>query len=380
MIHMGVRNQGETTMFVPYSTAAADGGTEGYSATIEAADFDIYKNGGVTQRSSTAGFTVSEAFDGATGLHGFNPDLSDDTDAGFYSAGDEFQISHTPDETVDAQTIEAWLAVFQIENNPLKAVRLLRESFYPSDSVISTVTSNDTTHINLTDVVDAQTPDAALVGRIFGARDATDGRAEVVVSTAVASKVATVRRLGDGTAMSFTVAAGDNVWEIGYSDLAHVPDANVTKAAGQTVSATATVDLDDIAAILADTNELQTDDVPGLIAALNDLSAAEVNAEVDTALADYDAPTKAELDSGLAALNDPTAAAIVAALFAEAVEGTTTFQESMALQNAAAAGKASGMGTTSATLRNLADTIDRIAATVDADGNRTAVTTTFTDL
>ncbi len=39
-------------------------------------------------------------------------------------------------------------------------------------------------------------------------------------------------------------------------------------------------------AILVDTNELQTDDVPGLIAALNDLSAAAVNAEVDSALSD----------------------------------------------------------------------------------------------
>jgi hypothetical protein len=41
-----------------------------------------------------------------------------------------------------------------------------------------------------------------------------------------------------------------------------------------------------LAAIVADTNELQTDDVPGLIAALNDVSTAEVNTEVDTALAD----------------------------------------------------------------------------------------------
>ena len=38
-----------------------------------------------------------------------------------------------------------------------------------------------------------------------------------------------------------------------------------------------------LAAIVADTNELQTDDVPGLIAALNNLSAAEVNAQVDAA-------------------------------------------------------------------------------------------------
>jgi len=45
-----------------------------------------------------------------------------------------------------------------------------------------------------------------------------------------------------------------------------------------------------IAAILADTNELQTDDVPGLIAALNNISAAnvltQVNAALDTAIAE----------------------------------------------------------------------------------------------
>lgn len=38
-----------------------------------------------------------------------------------------------------------------------------------------------------------------------------------------------------------------------------------------------------LAAIVADTNELQTDDIPGLIAALNNLSAADVNAQVDAA-------------------------------------------------------------------------------------------------
>lgn len=46
----------------------------------------------------------------------------------------------------------------------------------------------------------------------------------------------------------------------------------------------------DVAAILLDTNELQTDDVPGLIAALNDLSSAnvltQVNAALDTAIAE----------------------------------------------------------------------------------------------
>jgi hypothetical protein len=59
-------------------------------------------------------------------------------------------------------------------------------------------------------------------------------------------------------------------------------------------------------AVLVDTGTT----LPAQISGLNDLSAAEVNAEVDTALADYDPPTKAELDSGLAGLNDLSAAEV----------------------------------------------------------------------
>ena len=62
----------------------------------------------------------------------------------------------------------------------------------------------------------------------------------------------------------------------------------------------------DPAAILADTNELQTDDVPGLIAALNDVSTAQVNAEVDTALADYDGPTNAEMTTAFTEIKGAT--------------------------------------------------------------------------
>jgi hypothetical protein len=67
-------------------------------------------------------------------------------------------------------------------------------------------------------------------------------------------------------------------------------------------------------------------------------------------------------------------AAEVDAVWDEQVDGTVTGRQSMRLQNATLAGKASGLGTTTAVYRDLADTLDRISATVDADGNRTAVT------
>lgn len=62
------------------------------------------------------------------------------------------------------------------------------------------------------------------------------------------------------------------------------------------------------------------------------------------------------------------------AVLDEVVEGSYTLRELIRIFAAALAGKASGLGTTSAAFRDLADSKDRIAATVDADGNRTAVT------
>lgn len=62
----------------------------------------------------------------------------------------------------------------------------------------------------------------------------------------------------------------------------------------------------------------------------------------------------------------------------EAVDGSTTLRESVRLQNSAAAGKLSGAGTTTVVVRDLADSKDRITATVDADGNRTAVSRNVT--
>jgi len=66
--------------------------------------------------------------------------------------------------------------------------------------------------------------------------------------------------------------------------------------------------------------------------------------------------------------------AIYAAVAQASMDGTTTLEQSVRLQNAVLAGKASGLGTTTAIYRNLADSKDRITATVDTDGNRTAVT------
>jgi hypothetical protein len=74
----------------------------------------------------------------------------------------------------------------------------------------------------------------------------------------------------------------------------------------------------------------------------------------------------------------PTVPQIVTGVFTNVVDGTTTFEQSVRLQNSAMGAKASGLATTTAVYRDLADTKDRITATVDSSGNRTAVTRILT--
>lgn len=95
---------------------------------------------------------------------------------------------------------------------------------------------------------------------------------------------------------------------------------------------------------------------------------------VDTEVAAIKAKTD-NLPASPAATSDiPTAAAVADAVWDEAVDSTITARQSIRLANSALGGKASGLNTTTAVYRDLADTKDRISATVDADGNRTAVT------
>lgn len=72
----------------------------------------------------------------------------------------------------------------------------------------------------------------------------------------------------------------------------------------------------------------------------------------------------------LDALNDIAAASV----WAVPMEGALTAKQQMNLQTAALAGKSSGGGTNTIVFQDQADTKPRITATVDADGNRTAIT------
>lgn len=70
----------------------------------------------------------------------------------------------------------------------------------------------------------------------------------------------------------------------------------------------------------------------------------------------------------------PTSGVIADAVLDEVFEGSTTLRQALRVLYAVLAGKSSGGGTATITFRDIADSKDRITATVDANGNRTAIT------
>ena len=62
------------------------------------------------------------------------------------------------------------------------------------------------------------------------------------------------------------------------------------------------------------------------------------------------------------------------AVWAQALEAGYTAEQMMRVMAAALAGEVSGAGTATVTIRDIGDTTDRIVASVDGSGNRTAVT------
>jgi hypothetical protein len=148
----------------------------------------------------------------------------------------------------------------------------------------------------------------------------------------------------------------------------------------------------EIAAILADTNEIQTDLANGgrldlLIDGIKvktdaiNFTGGYVDAQVKAQdNLDFGALQKASLSAATPAVtvSDKTGFALSASaidgILEEVVEGSVTMRQALMLFLSSFAGKASGGGTTSVTFRDIGDTKNRIVMTVDSAGNRSAVT------
>jgi hypothetical protein len=75
----------------------------------------IYKNSSTTQRTSSNGITDTEDFDTLTGLGLVVVDLSDNTDAGFYAAGNDYFIV-LEGVVIDGVTVNSCIGFFSIQN------------------------------------------------------------------------------------------------------------------------------------------------------------------------------------------------------------------------------------------------------------------------
>lgn len=99
------------TVYCPWNTNGADGAsiTRSTNGTVL-----IYKNASATERTSAVGITDTEDFDLKTGIHLVSIDTSDNTDAGFYAAGNEYTVVISA-ATIDTKTVNAALCTFSIE-------------------------------------------------------------------------------------------------------------------------------------------------------------------------------------------------------------------------------------------------------------------------
>jgi hypothetical protein len=162
-----------------------------------------------------------------------------------------------------------------------------------------------------------------------------------------------------------------------------------TAAATPTVAGVPEVDVTHIAGAARDTNQAQlgvnivnADTIPWNSSAITSSTIAN-NAITDAKVAsDVTIASVTGAVGSVTTVNDKTGYRLSATgvddVLDEVVEGTTTLRESMRLANTANGAKTSGAATTTFTARDLADSKNRLSVTVDADGNRSAVTRDLT--
>lgn len=391
-----------------------------------------YVGNNVTQL--TAGITLSVDFDGVVGLNNLRVVA---TSGNGYATASNYQLVITTGTVGGASVVGYVIGQFSIEARsalrPTVAARTLDVSATGEAGLDWANVGSPTTAQNLSatniDVDQVVASVSGSVGSVTGSvgsvtgltvsnLDATVSSRSTYAGGAVASVAAavTVGTNNDKTGYALSGAGIQAIWDALTSALTTVGsigkwivdklDAAVTTRMA-TFAYTAPLDAAGTRAAvgLASANldtqlsskasQTSVDDLPtnaelatalgtaddatlAAIAALNNLSSAQAQTAAASALTAYDPPTQAEMDAGLGAIElapaEHTAIANEILDLAAGVETGLTLRQAMRLLAAANAGKLSGAGTTTIVIRNaVADSKDRITATVDASKNRTAI-------
>lgn len=117
MLYLGERAL-NSIVYIPFQTFDANGASVAISS-IGTSSIKVYKNGSTVQRTSNAGYALLDAdgvnFDGFVGLHGVSIDLSNNSDSGFYAAGNFYKVA-IGSCVVASQTVNFWPACFDIRS------------------------------------------------------------------------------------------------------------------------------------------------------------------------------------------------------------------------------------------------------------------------
>lgn len=358
--------------FNSYNAAGASVTLSGLAVT----DIEIYRDGSVTQRSSDAGYTLLDTdgidFDGVTGLHGFSVNLSDNTDAGFFASGHDYTVVVST-VTIDSQTVTFIAASFSIRNRsslyPTTAGRTLDVSAGGEAGVDWANVGSPTTTVGLsgttvktatdveTDTADIQTriPAALVGGRI-------DSNVGAISSDATAADNA--ESFFDGTGYAGT---GNVIPTV--TTVTNAVSANMTQISGDSVAA------DNAESFFDGTGYAGTNNVIPLVTTVTTTGTATNVTTVNGLAAGV--ITAASIATGAFdadALATDAVTEITTAIRAAGDIDGYSFEDCLKLVLSAVAGKLSGGGTTSNVIRAADDSKNRITATVDSDGNRTAIT------
>jgi hypothetical protein len=261
------------TVIIPINTFDSNDPTTSVTVTnLAAGDVEIHKDGSTTQRASDSGVTVSIDFDGVTGNHIISIDLSDNTDAGFYSAGSRYLV-RVEGITVDGGTINAWVGGFSIgcTLRPTTDGRTLDVTATGAAGIDWANVENQGTSVDLSataiDLCDEVTSNTDMRG--------TD-------SAALAS-VCTESRLSELDAANLP-ADIDNI----LTDTGTTLPSTLSTIDGKIDTIDTNVD-----SVLTDTGTT----LPAQISGLENISSSDVETACGSALTTYDPPTRAEATS-----------------------------------------------------------------------------------
>lgn len=335
-------------------------GSTGASITLTGlavTDIEVYKGTSMTQRASDNGYALIDTdgidLDGTTGIHGFSIDTSDNSDSGFYAAGSFYTVV-VSSVTIDSQTVSFVAATFRLvaaestAGTPKADVSMFGGT--------AGTFSGGRPEVNATHAAGtpwgsgAVTAASIAAGALNGKGDWNIGKTGYALSAggvlaiwdALTTALTTVGSIGKFLVDRIDVVLSSRLAAAGYT----APlDAAGTRGAVGLASANLDTQLAALAALLT-----------------------AIKTTTD-ALPDGGALTSIASETDIAALNDLSVADIIAGIS----DGTFDFAEMTRIIFAACAGLSSEHQLGTPKYRDAANTKNRIAATTDVNGNRTAI-------